>query len=113
MIVFGERIKRLRESRGWTKTYVANRIGLSRMQVYANYEYGNREPDFETVSKLADLFEVSTDYLLGRGANSDSEPKLSENQRLVAYSIDPDISDEERKDIIEMVKLAMKHRRRA
>ena len=37
---------------------------------------------------------------------------LKQNQKLVAYSIDPDISDEERRDIIEMVKIAMKNRRR-
>lgn len=35
------------------------------MQVYANYEYGIREPDFDTVIKLAKLYNVTTDYLLG------------------------------------------------
>ena len=56
------------------------------------------------------LFDVSADYLLGR-KSSDDKP-LTKNQKLVAYSIDPDISDEERNDIIEMVKIAMKNRRR-
>lgn len=108
----GSRLTNLRESEGWSKTYVANRLNLN-LSTYANYEYGNREPDFETIGKLADLFNVSADYLLGRGGHTEAGPSLSKNQRLVAYSIDPDISDEERKDIIEMVKLAMKHRRRA
>lgn len=107
---FGERLTNLRESRGWSKTYVAKAIGLSSMQTYANYEYGRREPDFNTVNKLASLFDVSADYLLGR-KSSDDKP-LTKNQKLVAYSIDPDISDEERNDIIEMVKIAMKNRRR-
>lgn len=110
MSEFGERLTNLRESRGWSKTYVAKAIGLSSMQTYANYEYGRREPDFNTVSKLASLFDVSADYLLGR-KSSDDKP-LTKNQKLVAYSIDPNISDEERRDIIEMVKIAMKNRRR-
>ena len=110
MSEFGERLTNLRESRGWSKTYVAKAIGLSSMQTYANYEYGRREPDFNTVKKLASLFDVSADYLLGR-KSSDDKP-LTRNQKLVSYSIDPNISDEERRDIIEMVKIAMKNRRR-
>ena len=42
------------------------------MQTYANYEYGRREPDFETTKKLANLFNVSTDYLLGRDPREDN-----------------------------------------
>ena len=109
---FSTRLSALREQKGWSKTYVAKQIGLTSMQTYANYEYGRREPDFETTKKLANLFNVSTDYLLGRDTKEDDEKPLTRNQKLIAYSIDPDISDEERRDIIEMVKIAMKHRRR-
>lgn len=112
MTAFSERLISLREARGWSKTYVANHLGLKNMQTYANYEYGRREPDLETTTKLAKLFNVSTDYLLGRDPKEDDEKPLTRNQKLIAYSIDPDISDEERRDIIEMVKIAMKHRRR-
>ena len=66
MSEFSTRLQALREEKGWSKTYVANKLGLARMQVYANYEYGTREPDFDTVKKLANLFSVSTDYLLGK-----------------------------------------------
>lgn len=68
MTAFSERLISLREARGWSKTYVANHLGLKNMQTYANYEYGRREPDLETTTKLAKLFNVSTDYLLGRAA---------------------------------------------
>lgn len=63
---FNERLTRLREEKGWSKTYVAHALNLANMQTYANYEYGKREPDFNTVKQLADLFEVSLDYLLGK-----------------------------------------------
>ena len=109
MSAISERITALREQRGWSKTYVAKKLGLN-LSTYANYEYGNREPDIKTLADIATLFDVTTDYLVN-GSNG-NEKQLSKNQTLVAYSIDPDISDEERQDIIEMVKIAMKNRHR-
>lgn len=52
--------------------------------------------------------------LLGRskGDHDDQGKSMTENQKLIAYSIDPNISDEERQDIINLVKIAMKNRRR-
>lgn len=66
MSEFSKRLTDLREEKGWSKTYVAKSIGLKSMQTYANWEYGRTEPDFEMATKLAELFNVSTDYLLGR-----------------------------------------------
>lgn len=66
MSEFSNRLTDLREEKGWSKTYVAKYIGLKSMQTYANWEYGRTEPDFEMVTKLAELFNVTTDYLLGR-----------------------------------------------
>ena len=82
---FGERLTNLRESKGWSKTYVAKAIGLSSMQTYANYEYGRREPDFNTVNKLANLFNVSTDYLLGRKKSESKTADLSDNETIFTY----------------------------
>ena len=67
----------------------------------------------DKISKVADYFNVTTDYLLGRTDDpSVKDEGLTNNQKRVAYSIDPDISDEEREAIISMVKEAMKLRRR-
>ena len=76
MSEFSERLTDLRENKGWSKTYVAKTIGLSSMQTYANWEYGRTEPDFETTKKLANLFNVSTDYLLGRETSDKSDIDL-------------------------------------
>lgn len=76
MSEFSERLTNLRENKGWSKTYVAKTIGLSSMQTYANWEYGRTEPDFETTKKLATLFNVSTDYLLGRETSDKSDIDL-------------------------------------
>lgn len=61
-----ERLQLLREEQEWTKTYVAKQLGLKNLGTYANWEYGTREPDSEMLSKIASLYNVSTDFLLGR-----------------------------------------------
>lgn len=85
MSEFGERLTNLRESKGWSKTYVAKAIGLSSMQTYANYEYGRREPDFSTVNKLANLFNVSADYLLGRKTVDNKTADLADKDTVFTY----------------------------
>lgn len=71
MSEFSNRLQRLREDRGWSKTYVAKAIGLKSMQTYANWEYGRTEPDFSMLSKIANIFDVSTDFLLnGHSVNA-------------------------------------------
>ena len=85
MSEFGERLTNLRESKGWSKTYVAKAIGLSSMQTYANYEYGRRELDFSTVNKLANLFNVSADYLLGRKTADNKTADLADEDTVFTY----------------------------
>ncbi len=62
---FGNRLRKLRESEGLTQKQVAADIQCS-CKVLSNYELGKREPDFDTLVKLSDYFNVTTDYLLGR-----------------------------------------------
>lgn len=60
---FPDRLKRLRDKRKWTKVQAAKAIGIT-PGAYGNYEYGNREPNIETLVKISNVFEVSTLYLL-------------------------------------------------
>lgn len=75
--MFGKRLAQLRKEKGISQYEFADRIGFSRGQV-ANYEQGKREPDYETLQKIADFFNVSTDYLLGR-IDSDKTIKNEES----------------------------------
>ncbi|MBW5448397.1 helix-turn-helix domain-containing protein [Cohnella sp. CFH 77786] len=61
----GSRIASLRDQRGWTQEELASSLGISRAAL-SHYEKNRREPDTETLSKVADLFGVSIDYLVGR-----------------------------------------------
>jgi len=60
-----ERLKEKRTKANLTQTDIAKRLKISQ-STYAGYETGKRQPDIETLSKLADIFETSADYLLGR-----------------------------------------------
>lgn len=63
--MFSERLKELREQLNISQTQLANDLNLSRSTI-SSYELNKRQPDFETLEKLADYFNVSIDYLLGR-----------------------------------------------
>lgn len=60
-----DNLKTLREAKGLTKKQVAAGVGISD-RAYIAYEYGERDVSTETLSKLADFYHVTTDYLLGR-----------------------------------------------
>jgi DNA-binding XRE family transcriptional regulator len=81
MNILGKRLKQLREEKKnenskYTQGYIANLIGVARV-TYTAYENGTKQPPLETVNKLADIFEVSTDYLQGR-SNQKNVPVLTE-----------------------------------
>lgn len=59
------RIKYLRAEKGISQNELAKALGLTQQAISA-YENGLREPDLETLQKIADFFDVSLDYLLGR-----------------------------------------------
>jgi len=63
--MLGKRLAELRKARKLTQADLSKMLGIHR-GTYANYEAGKREPDNETLQKLADFFEVTTDWLLGR-----------------------------------------------
>lgn len=58
-------IKVAREKNGKKQQECANEIGVT-LRAWQGYEQGIREPKFELLIKIADMFNVTTDYLLGR-----------------------------------------------
>ena len=64
-------IKAARENSGKTQKECSETLHIS-LRAWQGYEQGIREPKFELLCKIADLFNVTTDYLLGR------EPKVPE-----------------------------------
>lgn len=64
-IKLSKRIKELRKQKGYTQKEFADFIGVGQTTI-ANYEKGLRVPDTEKLNKIADYFQVTLDYLLGR-----------------------------------------------
>lgn len=65
MKIFQERLIEQRKINKLTQRQVADNLGISQPS-YIRYENGTSEPNLTSLSKLADLFDVSVDYLLGR-----------------------------------------------
>lgn len=61
---FSEKLKNLRVEHGDTQSALATKLNVSQNAVY-NWENGKREPNLETILKIADIYDVSTDYLMG------------------------------------------------
>lgn len=88
----GNRLKHLRGKR--TQEEVANALGLSRAR-YSHYENDRVEPDNELLNRLADYFDTTIDYLLGRTddpnsneSKDDFDPLAEINNLLKKYDID-------------------------
>lgn len=62
---FASRLKQLRLNKNLRQEQVANLIGVNK-SASSTYENNTRQPSFEILVRLATLYRVSTDYLLGR-----------------------------------------------
>lgn len=78
---FAVQLRTLRRARHLTQEEVASRLNIHRT-TYTKYETGAAAPDHSGLLKLAELFGVSVDFLLGREAEADApETALQENGR--------------------------------
>ncbi|MEC2197805.1 helix-turn-helix transcriptional regulator [Bacillus subtilis] len=79
---FSTKLKKLRLEKKMKQQEVADKLGIART-TYASYEQGKREPDHETLIKIAEYYDVTIDFLL-RG---ESQEALEEARRILE---DPD-----------------------
>lgn len=76
-----ERIKELAKARGITLGTLEEKLGLSRNSIYT---IKNKKPSAERLQLIADYFNVSTDYLLGRTDN----PNIANDDTIAGYTSD-------------------------
>lgn len=79
---FAGNLRRFRRERGLTQKELAQKLGLSTSTI-GGYESGQRKPDIKTLVRIAELFDMSVDRLLGiddhrrlRSGHDDSHTKL-------------------------------------
>lgn len=83
--MFKDTLKKLRLSKKWTQDELGQKLHVSDRTI-GTWERGTRQPNIETINEIASLFNVTTDYLLGR-------PEKEDNSKYY------DLSDKEKNDI--------------
>ncbi|WP_406944521.1 helix-turn-helix domain-containing protein [Halobacillus sp. SY10] len=81
-----ERLKMLRKENKMSQRDVAKLLGISESG-YGYYEQGRNEPSIGMIKMLADRYDVTTDYLLGRS----NSPDLSEQEEFEGFANDPEL----------------------
>jgi len=104
----GKRLKRLRNEKKLTQSELGKIINVSKVSI-SGYESGDRTPDTDNLRRLADYFEVTSDYLLGRedkrieSMNAELEKLLKDPQTNLMFNGWREMSEEERKEAIRMI----------
>jgi len=107
--LFRQRLKDFRKKYNMTQQDLAEQLGIVRTAI-ANYETGRTSPDPETLSLIADIFNTSTDYLLGKTNIKEPIDNLV-SQRLEDYPINEkfininDFSPESQEDLKKYIEL--------
>ena len=91
---FNKVLKSLRTTQGLTQDELAKALEISRSAI-GMYERGDREPDYETLETIADYFNVSIDYLLGR----ENQTVRLVNPTVAAHFDGDEYTEEELKEI--------------
>lgn len=124
--MINKRLIQLRKNKKLSQQELSKRLGIARSTL-AGYENASREPDIETLEKIANFFDVSLDYLAGRtdeiGSTDDSRSqawreleKLAKEEGITdLYTSRPgdptdDMPEEMIRDIIMGIKLAKSYR---
>lgn len=89
MVDFGSRLRALRTSKGWTQSQLSSRLGVTKSVVSA-YETSLRFPSYDILIRIATIFGVSSDYLLGieQAQTLDISGLSAENAQLIRQLVD-------------------------
>ncbi len=103
---FGNRIKELRTEKKWTQEYVCEKLNIS-PGALSRYETSMYEPkSLELIKDFANLFQVSTDYLLGKSniRNPEKESEIPEIRKLERGA--KKMSQKDREKMVNMIMVA-------
>ena len=92
-----ERLKRLRQSMHLSQEQLARLLGVDRSTI-SSYESNVRQPPLDTLSRIADVFGVSTDYLLGRTSTLTFDTfDLTGEDTALLYNMASELSEKNRR----------------
>jgi transcriptional regulator with XRE-family HTH domain len=105
---FPSRLKKIRTQRKLTQEQLGSKVNVTKVSI-SGYESGNRTPDMETLQKIADVLDVSIDYLLAR--TNDSTIVLQEeltSEENIFFKEYEKLSNEDKQKALEHIKF-LKH----
>lgn len=105
----GSRMKLLREGKNMSQKELGEGIGVSDVMI-SMYEQNKKKPSLSTVIRIADFFDVSTDYLLCKDNQNNND--IPENITAVARDL-MDLPEENKKLAIDMIKMMSKRGKEA
>lgn len=73
--MLGNRLKKLRATQNLSQQELAEKLNISR-GTYAHYEINKRQPDYNTLKKISDFFNVSIDYLITGNEHTNSPDEM-------------------------------------
>ena len=100
--MFGDRIKKLRDEKNISQFELSEFLGISQ-QALSKWENEKTEPDNDSLVKLANYFNVSTDYLLGNSESKKIDTPYDDELEKVLFSKAKDLTDDEKKTIINVI----------
>ncbi|PIQ16090.1 MAG: transcriptional regulator [Flavobacteriales bacterium CG18_big_fil_WC_8_21_14_2_50_32_9] len=99
---FGERLKELRETKGISKTDLANKISLHYSQI-GRYERNEANPSADMLKKLANELDVTTDYLMNGTTNDLADELINDKTLINQFKKIAQLSDENKKVVVSLI----------
>ena len=110
MSTLGQRIRELRNGRGWSQQRLAEMVGV-RQKAISSYERGVNVPSAEILVAVAEAFDVSLDYLAQRSNEDAPRVAIADRELLERVQGVDRLPDEERALVKQMMDLVLlKHR---
>jgi len=98
-IKIGHVISKLRYEKGYSQNELAQNIGLTKGAI-GMYETDQRQPKYDILIKIADFFNVTTDYLLSHNNSDDSNTIIEDDPTVNKLLVVLSLLDEDNKDIL-------------
>lgn len=121
--IYAQRLSEARKNKRFTQMDVSKKTGVNN-KTLSHYEQGKSRPDLDILKKLCDLYEVTTDWVLGNTNNPSSE--LNKEQREVSHAVqmgdlesfmkteiyigERKVSDEEKLKLFELARIVLSDR---
>jgi transcriptional regulator with XRE-family HTH domain len=111
-MAIGERIRQLRQERRWTQAELGQKIGVHQKQV-SSYERGVNVPSTEVLIKMAEVFDVTLDFLAFEAQGQPAKLNIQDRELLRRFEAVDSLSEQEKtlaKEMLDLLILKQRYR---